>query len=50
LVEVVTDGSDSESQGETFILDRLAKEAKRSVSASPSAGSANPDDVELVSI
>jgi hypothetical protein len=35
LVEIVTDGSDNESHGETFILDRLAKEARRSVSGSP---------------
>ena len=38
LVEVVADGSDTESGGETFILDRLAKEAKRSVSGDPDDG------------
>ena len=37
-VEVVTDGSDAESGGETFILDRLAKEAKKSVSGYPDDG------------
>jgi hypothetical protein len=43
-VEVVTDGSDGESSGETFILDRLAKEARRSVSGEPEVDEAGHSD------
>ena len=43
LVEVVADGSDTESSGETFILDRLAKEAKKSVSRDPDDGESSGD-------
>ena len=47
LVEIVTDGSDNESHGETFILDRLAKEARRSVSGSPEvAGSSESGNAD----
>ncbi len=43
----MTDGSDNESHGETFILDRLAKEARRSVSGSPEvAGSSESGNAD----